>query len=75
MITAAMDGHLGKLLIINELRKPRGFIKINGDRIRLLPCIDWHANRTAWVGVDVFEKYLIDPDTKMCKEQRRCLLF
>lgn len=64
-----MDGsEKEKLLVIGKSRRPRCMRNMH------VP-VDWHSNKSAWMTKDIFNKWLLDFDSKMVKQKRNVILF
>lgn len=75
LLVAAMDGHLEKMVVINNARCPRAFKAINNDLQRLPSSIIWKWNKKAWMTTAIFSEWLCDFDKKMQREERHVILF
>ena len=49
LLTVSMDGHIGKMAVIDKALRPRGFSRINGDLTKVPPSISWYANDKSWM--------------------------
>ena len=60
LFVTAMDGSLDQLVVVNNAMKPRAFCKIKQDTSRLPRCIQWTANKKAWVDAEILRFGSVD---------------
>ncbi|XP_054724765.1 tigger transposable element-derived protein 4-like [Uloborus diversus] len=65
------EGEFEVLLVIGKAKKPRCFKNINPKTLS----VQWYFNRKAWMTQNIMIEWLTALDDKMCKTNRKILLF
>ncbi|XP_025405571.1 tigger transposable element-derived protein 6-like, partial [Sipha flava] len=71
LLCVNMIGEFETPLIIKKSLKPRCFISINVSTL----CVNWNANRKAWMNRDLMTDWLMCFNRKMEMENRKIILF
>lgn len=74
-IVAAMDGHMEKMVVVNNSQTPRAFKAIGNNPNRLPSCIIWKSSKKAWMNWHIFRDWLLEFNAKLKRENRRGILF
>ena len=75
LLTAAMDGTLLAMEVVNQYLHPRAFSSIKQDLKRLPPCISWSASKKGWMTSDIFHTFLVKVNENFRVSNRNCVLF
>ena len=59
LLTAAMDGTLLAMEVVNQYLHPHAFSSIKQDLKKLPPCISWSASKKGWMTSDIFHTFLV----------------
>ena len=65
-----MDGHLEKMVVINNARCARTFKAVSNDLQRLPSSITWKWNKKTWMITSIFSEWLCDVDKQMQREEK-----
>ena len=74
LLTAAMDGTLVAMEVINQYLHPRAFSAIKQDLKRLPPCISWSASKKGWMTSEIFHNFLVKVNEKFRHSNSDCVL-
>ena len=75
LLTAAMDGTLLAMEVVNQYLHPRAFSSIKQDLKSLPPCISWSASKKGWMTSDIFHTFLVKVNENFRVSNRNCILF